>query len=144
MSHYELLQVRPTASVHDLRQAFRTLSKRYHPDTTKLPPAEASVYFQELQHAYAILINPERRQVYDAELDSIKFSQSIRTLELSRVEGNRRSFSGGEWFAIVLLCVSMGACLILGLALVWIRGEQAVPIPIWLEKSYSIDIHSEG
>ena len=48
-SHYQLLQVAPTASREELRQAFRQLSKRFHPDTTELPVAEAERAFQQLQ-----------------------------------------------------------------------------------------------
>jgi curved DNA-binding protein CbpA len=40
-SHYQRLGVRPDASAERLRQAFRLLSKRYHPDTTALPQPEA-------------------------------------------------------------------------------------------------------
>ncbi|BBL85952.1 DnaJ-like protein (chromatophore) [Paulinella micropora] len=140
MSHYELLKVKPTASVQDLRQAFRTLSKQYHPDTTELPSSEAAVQFQELQQAYAILINPERRKIYDAELELNKERTSKKTITLSKVESHRRPFSGGEWFAIILLCFSMMGCLVLGLVLVWIRGDQGTWMPVWLEQSYAMEL----
>ena len=57
-THYDLLEVESTASVSELRQAFRQLSKRYHPDTTSLPQALrlaievetlARMYLQALQ-----------------------------------------------------------------------------------------------
>ena len=35
-------EFRPTASPQQIRRAFRDLSKLYHPDTTELPPAEAT------------------------------------------------------------------------------------------------------
>ncbi|HRD41299.1 MAG TPA: J domain-containing protein [Prochlorococcaceae cyanobacterium AMR_MDS_5431] len=140
MSHYELLKVKPTASVQDLRQAFRTLSKQYHPDTTELPSLEAAAQFQELQHAYAILINPEYRKIYDAELELNKEQTSTKTITLSKTESHRRPFSGGEWFAIILLCFAMVGCLVLGLVLVWIRGDQGTWIPVWLEQSYVMEL----
>jgi len=37
---------------------YRQLSKRYHPDTTALPPAIATAKFQQLNEAYATLNNP--------------------------------------------------------------------------------------
>ena len=40
-NHYELLEIAPQASQQELRQAFRRLSKRYHPDTTSLPDQQA-------------------------------------------------------------------------------------------------------
>ena len=51
-NHYELLRVAPTASREELRQAFRSLSKRYHPDTTELPADEAERAFRQLRQAY--------------------------------------------------------------------------------------------
>ena len=41
-SLYDLLQLPPEPSTSQLRQAFRQLSKRYHPDTTALPAQQAS------------------------------------------------------------------------------------------------------
>ena len=38
-THYALLKIDPSASVKQIRQAYRELSKLYHPDTTTLPTA---------------------------------------------------------------------------------------------------------
>ena len=54
-SLYDLLEVSNTVGVVELRQAFRQLSKRYHPDTTSLPQAQAQESFRQLQQAYAVL-----------------------------------------------------------------------------------------
>ena len=67
-NHYERLEIAPKASQQELRQAFRRLSKRYHPDTTSLPEAEAQEGFRLLQQAYLTLSDPQRRQAYDASL----------------------------------------------------------------------------
>ena len=67
LSHYVLLQLPEEATPEQLRQAFRRLSKRYHPDTTSLPAAEAEQAFQRLQQAYAVLSDPVARRRYDAE-----------------------------------------------------------------------------
>ncbi|MFO0006774.1 MAG: J domain-containing protein, partial [bacterium] len=50
------------ADAGELRRAFRNLSKRYHPDTTSLPEAEAREAFRRLQQAYVTLSDPERRR----------------------------------------------------------------------------------
>lgn len=63
--YYGLLGLSPTASLTDIRQAYRELSKQYHPDTTLLAPDEATRKFQQLQEAYATLSNPEQRRHYD-------------------------------------------------------------------------------
>ncbi len=94
----------------DLRQAFRSLSKRFHPDTTTLPPAEAAAAFQRLQEAYAVLSDPQRRRAYDAQLRRAAAAVAatpppvapVRTV-VRRPEPVRRPLSGGEWFALLLL-----------------------------------------
>ena len=60
--HYQLLELSPQATAAELRQAFRHLSKRYHPDTTTLPPAEAREAFARLRQAYAVLADPDSRR----------------------------------------------------------------------------------
>ena len=71
-SYYTLLEVEPGATTEELRQAFRSLSKRYHPDTTSLPPVEAAAAFQQLQQGYGVLSDPLSRQRYDAELLALR------------------------------------------------------------------------
>ena len=131
-SYYALLEVDPEATTEELRQAFRTLSKRYHPDTTSLPPAEAAAAFQQLQQGYGVLSDPLSRQRYDAELLALHqmlLAQAPpwRPSPLpsgSPVQGaTRRPLSGGEWLALLLLGGTLLLSLGLGLGLAWLRGE---------------------
>jgi DnaJ-domain-containing protein 1 len=144
-SHYQLLGVDPQVSAADLRQAFRSLSKRYHPDTTTLPAAEAQEAFARLQQAYAVLADPDRRRVYDAQLKlQQERSQALRQAlitppplnelqrPLSRPIGVRRSLSGGEWFALVLLALALALSLVLGFGVAWARGAALITPPSWL------------
>ena len=71
-SYYELLEIGPDASAQALRQAFRRLSKRYHPDTTDLPQPQAQEAFRQLQQAYLTLGDPARRRLYDAGLQAFQ------------------------------------------------------------------------
>lgn len=61
--YYEILEVPPTATNDEIRQAHRTLARRYHPDVNKDPSADRR--FQEIQEAFETLGNPEERQKYD-------------------------------------------------------------------------------
>jgi Ca-activated chloride channel family protein len=61
--YYNILDVAPTASVEEIREAYRALARRYHPDTTKDP--QSSKKFQEIQEAYETLSNAKERQKYD-------------------------------------------------------------------------------
>lgn len=60
---YEILGVPRDASQDDIKKAYRTLVKKYHPDTNKEPGAEEK--FKEVRDAYEILGDPEKRQKYD-------------------------------------------------------------------------------
>ena len=55
--YYEILGVDNDASEDQIKQSFRSLARKYHPD--KNPnDAEAETKFKEIQEAYAILSNP--------------------------------------------------------------------------------------
>jgi molecular chaperone DnaJ len=61
--YYEVLGVNRGASSDEIRRAFRNLAKEFHPDVNKNPDAEAK--FKEINEAYAILSDNERRAAYD-------------------------------------------------------------------------------
>ena len=134
-SHYDLLGVAHEASPDDLRQAFRRLSKRYHPDTTNLPPAQAELAFRQVQQAYSVLSDPEQRLRYDAQLQACLPVQRPAPIappvEPSRLQSVRRPLSGGEWLALVLLVMAAGFSLVLGVGLAWLRGADLVQWPSW-------------
>jgi molecular chaperone DnaJ len=61
-SYYLTLGIPRNESVEGIRQAFREILKRYHPDRVG---AERSRFFQEIVEAYHVLADPERRKDYD-------------------------------------------------------------------------------
>lgn len=62
--YYEVLGVPADASPDKIKQAFRELALKYHPDRNKEPDAEER--FKEIAEAYAILSDPKKRAEYDA------------------------------------------------------------------------------
>ncbi|MDA1246468.1 MAG: J domain-containing protein [Cyanobacteria bacterium] len=133
-SYYKLLQVQQTASPLELRQAFRRLSKRYHPDTTVRPAEEAAEAFQLLQQAYGVLCDPTLRQRYDDQLSppSAPISPvAPAPTSINRPASVRRDLSGGEWLALLLLGFAMVLSLVLGVGVAWMRGAQLVQWPSW-------------
>ena len=62
--YYEVLGVTREADQKAIKEAFRQLALRYHPDRNKEPGAEER--FKEIAEAYAILSDPKKRAEYDA------------------------------------------------------------------------------
>src|SRR5512136_506425 len=62
--YYKTLGVSKTATEDEIRQAFRKLARKYHPDVAK-NKAEAEEKFKEINEAYEVLGDPEKRKKYD-------------------------------------------------------------------------------
>lgn len=61
--YYEVLGVARTATEDEVKKAFRRLAKQYHPDTNKEPEAETR--FIEINEAYEVLSDSQKRTAYD-------------------------------------------------------------------------------
>jgi molecular chaperone DnaJ len=63
MDYYETLGVERAASDAEIKKAFRRLAQQWHPDVNQEPAAAER--FKELNEAYQVLSDPDRRQRYD-------------------------------------------------------------------------------
>ena len=134
ISYYDLLKLHPSASVQQIRRAYRDLSKLYHPDTTELSAAVATAQFQRLNEAYATLSSPERRLTYDLKIGYSRLSVIQPSTDLNRavsaprrdtayLDPTDRPLSGGELFALFSLGLTFVFCVGLVVVVGLLRGE---------------------
>lgn len=84
--YYEVLEVTKTATVEEIKKAYRKKAIQYHPD--KNPgDKEAEEKFKEAAEAYDVLSNPDKRSRYD----------QFRSCGSKRCGGQRRSVRWFRW-----------------------------------------------
>jgi curved DNA-binding protein len=101
-SLYETLEINENASADEIKKAYRKLARKYHPDVNKDPSAEEK--FKEINAAYEVLSNSEKKQQYDQYGDSMFGGQNFH--DFARGQGQnvdldeilRQMFGGGGGF----------------------------------------------
>jgi len=103
-SLYETLEINDNASEAEIKKAYRKLARQYHPDVNK--DASAEEKFKEINAAYEILSDKEKKQQYDMHGDSMFGGQNFH--DFSRSHGGagagsmedilREMFSNGGGF----------------------------------------------
>lgn len=99
-SLYETLDVSPSASADEIKKAYRRLAHKYHPDVNKDPGAEDK--FKEINAAYEILSDEQKRRQYDQHGDSMFGGQNFHDFANAQGGANLddilRSIFGGGGF----------------------------------------------
>lgn len=79
-NYYDILQINKNASPQIIEKAYKTLAKMYHPDLqSEENKKNAEEILKEINEAYEILSNPEKKKIYDASLleaEVINFSNT--------------------------------------------------------------------
>lgn len=73
MTYYDLFKIPKNASQSEVKRAYRVLVKINHPDVDKRPGATERIV--EINKAYEVLVDPNKRAAYDAQLGMNPFAQ---------------------------------------------------------------------
>jgi DnaJ-class molecular chaperone len=91
--HYKTLGLNSSATLDEIRRAYRILARRYHPDVN--PGRSTEDKFKEISIAYSILSDPKKRQAYDLEYEVgqiSRFSEKLKAYQKKEGAYGRRNF----------------------------------------------------
>lgn len=75
MNYYEMLNVSKSASEKEIKNAYRKLAKKYHPDTYQGNKSVAEEKMKQINEAYDVLSNKELKSKYDEQFNQPKTEQ---------------------------------------------------------------------
>lgn len=88
-NHYRVLGVNSSASLEEIRRAYRILARRYHPDVN--PIKGSSEKFRKIAEAYEVLSDGEKRRQFDISLETQPFRGENPKIRAYRKSATRPS-----------------------------------------------------
>jgi DnaJ-class molecular chaperone len=82
--YYKIIGLTNTAGVEEIKKAYRALAMKYHPDRNKDDPA-CEERLKEINEAYRVLGNDEKRRLYDFFRQSNSGSATLRNHNLDEI-----------------------------------------------------------
>ena len=77
MNYYTILGVNKNATKEEIRKAYLSLAKKFHPDkfTDKTESKKMQEQFSKIAIAYKVLLDSEKRSEYDKQLSSVSYRE---------------------------------------------------------------------
>ncbi len=106
-SHYEILDVGEKAGSEAIKNAYRSKALQYHPDrVSEHLKKKSEEIFKQIQEAYEVLANPEKRKKYDELLKNLNAGQPFEQTDFSgnpvlQVDKTRFEFKNLKWGMVV-------------------------------------------
>ena len=96
---YEILEVSENASAEVIEKAYKVLAKKYHPDLqTQEEKQNAEMKMKQINEAYEVLGNEEKRRAYDRKLEQERNSQNYNTMNAEVSQNVNNSNNRAEDF----------------------------------------------
>ncbi|HEY8782969.1 MAG TPA: J domain-containing protein [Mucilaginibacter sp.] len=95
IDYYQTLGVPKNASEKDIKNAYRKLARKYHPDLNP-NDAEANKKFQQLNEANEVLSDPEKRKKYDQYGENWQRGEEYAQYERQQQRRQHEPFTGGH------------------------------------------------
>jgi curved DNA-binding protein len=95
VDYYKLLGIDKTATQKDIKNAYRKLARKYHPDLNP-NDKDAKRNFQKINEANEVLSDPEKRKKYDQYGKDWQHSEQY---EQAKQSGNQSAYTGGERYS---------------------------------------------
>lgn len=64
-NYYDILEIAKTADADEIKNAYRKLAKKWHPDKNRNNVDEATQKFKDISLAYSVLSDPQKKEIYD-------------------------------------------------------------------------------
>lgn len=98
VDYYKILGIDKTATEKDIKNAYRKLARKYHPDLNP-NSADAKSHFQQINEANEVLSDPVKRKKYDQHGEDWKHADEFEKARQNQQQSSRQrggGFSGGQ------------------------------------------------